>query len=113
MVDFIGAQVSEVGVIIYLLAQEEKKDWTGEAASKFHSWIKEFEHIKVEVSSKCLETSVYHFPRTNELGFINFMLENLKELVACEADSITSAKGQIQTDIGDLGLLKSFLQDIA
>ncbi|KAL3530244.1 hypothetical protein ACH5RR_009566 [Cinchona calisaya] len=57
-------------------------------------------------------TSTFIFPRTDVLGFMDFLLENLKELPTCKVDSIALAKDQIQAVQEDLVALRTFLENI-
>ncbi|KAL3515638.1 hypothetical protein ACH5RR_022540 [Cinchona calisaya] len=56
--------------------------------------------------------SSFGFPRTNELGSIDFLLTNLKEIAISEANSIAFPPGRIHIILEDLEFLRSFLENI-
>ncbi|KAI5677284.1 hypothetical protein M9H77_08234 [Catharanthus roseus] len=54
-----------------------------------------------------------NFPRNPNLGFIEFFIDNLDELLNDRADSIAYVKNEIETVKTDVTLLWSFLRDTA
>ncbi|KAL3530278.1 hypothetical protein ACH5RR_009600 [Cinchona calisaya] len=105
--DLIGAVVNETAkiVICTLLLHESKEDFASEMGFELRNLSERIKLIKVI-------TSAFIFPKTDVLGFMDFLLENLKELPNCKVDSIALAKDQIQTVQEDLVSLRSLLQNI-
>ncbi|XP_027075923.1 putative late blight resistance protein homolog R1B-16 [Coffea arabica] len=115
MKNCIGFVVSDAGIVIFSLSVNEMKEGlcneTGLALSRLVEVLKlviaEVGHIYALPSSSSLG-----FPRTNELGSLDFLLETLKELASSTADSIAFSNNQIHTILEDLVLLRSFLGNI-
>ncbi|XP_027127624.1 putative late blight resistance protein homolog R1A-3 [Coffea arabica] len=68
--------------------------------------------IKLTVAGECPETSPFNFPRTNALGFIDFLLKYMTDLTSSEASLAALANHPVQTIQKDLGFLRSFLGKI-
>ncbi|XP_027082224.1 putative late blight resistance protein homolog R1A-3 isoform X1 [Coffea arabica] len=102
--DLIRAAVNEAGIIICLIFLHVLKE----------GLAKEFDLALLNFVGKIklvkVVTSTFIFPRNNELGFMDFLLENLKELPSCEVGSIAFAKDQIQTIREDLASLRSLME---
>lgn len=77
----------EAGIVIYSHSwdddlKEELIIYTDAASElEFSDWMKHVEVFKRDVGMKYPETSRYKFPRTNELGFIDGLLEDLKQFM--------------------------------
>ncbi|KAJ8574244.1 hypothetical protein K7X08_026049 [Anisodus acutangulus] len=50
-------------------------------------------------------------PRTDGLGFIDFLLDNMKEFLCHSADSFPSAKNQLEAVLKELESLQPFMRD--
>ncbi|KAL3530277.1 hypothetical protein ACH5RR_009599 [Cinchona calisaya] len=105
--DLIAAAVNEAAkiVICLFLPHKSKEEFASEMDFELCNLLEKINLIKVI-------TSAFIFPKTDVLGFMNFLLENLKELPTCKVDSIALAKDQIQTVQEDLVSLRSFLENI-
>ncbi|KAL3530261.1 hypothetical protein ACH5RR_009583 [Cinchona calisaya] len=105
--NLIGTAVNEAAefVICSLLLHESEGEFASEMDIELHNLLEKINLIKVI-------TSAFIFPKTDVLGFMNFLLENLKELPTCKVDSIALAKDQILIVQEDLVSLRSFLENI-
>lgn len=65
-----------------------------------------------EVLSKVLTRQKLKFPKVAYVGFIDFLLEELKELISTKSDMIIDLKDQVLEIHGELAFFRSFLQDI-
>ncbi|XP_027172670.1 putative late blight resistance protein homolog R1A-3 [Coffea eugenioides] len=102
--DLIRAAVSEAGIIICLLFLHDLKEILAkEFDFSLFKFVGKIKLVKVV-------TSTFIFPRNNEIGLMDFLLDNLKELPSCEVDSIAFAKDQIQTIREDLVSLRSLME---
>lgn len=99
MKHLVGAAVNEAGILIFsLFVQEMKEDSTKEMELGLLNLLEKMKSIKAAVENKCTATSTVNFPRPSELGFLDFLLENLKGLVNCKAYSTTAfANDQLLT----------------
>ncbi|XP_071914276.1 putative late blight resistance protein homolog R1B-16 isoform X1 [Coffea arabica] len=68
--------------------------------------------VKAIVTEKGPETSSFNFPRNNELGFIDFLLENITDLLSPEAWSTALVNYPIQKYPGGAYFLTLFLGKI-
>ncbi|KAL3515656.1 hypothetical protein ACH5RR_022558 [Cinchona calisaya] len=113
MKDLIGVVVIDTGIVICSLYMNEMKDcWPKETDHALLHLLKVLKFIMAEVAS-IYPPSSFSFPRTNELGSIDFLLTNLKEIAISEANSIAFPAGCIDTILEDLEFLRSFLENIA
>ncbi|KAL3515646.1 hypothetical protein ACH5RR_022548 [Cinchona calisaya] len=113
MKDLIGVVVIDTGIVICSFYVNEMKDCLPKETdlALFHL-LKVLKFIMAEVAS-IYSPSSFTFPRTNELGSIDFLLTNLKEIGISEANSIAFPAGRIHTIHEDLEFLRSFLENIA
>ncbi|CDP15580.1 unnamed protein product [Coffea canephora] len=103
--DLIRAAVSEAGIVICsLFVQGLKEGLAKEMDSALVNLLGKIKLIKVV-------TSALIFPKTDELGFMNFFLQNLKDLPSCKVDSNVFASNEIQTVLDDLISLRSLLEN--
>ncbi|KAL3499045.1 hypothetical protein ACH5RR_041777 [Cinchona calisaya] len=110
MKDFVGDLVNKAGTVVCLLCVNGVKDgFAKETNDAVCDFLEKIKLIKAEVRNKYPVTSTPNFPKTNQLGFIDFLLENLKELTNCKLNSITLVEDQIQVFEKDLVFLRSFL----
>ncbi|KAL3499064.1 hypothetical protein ACH5RR_041796 [Cinchona calisaya] len=110
MKDFVGDLVNEAGTVVCLLCVNGVKDgFAKETNDAICDFLQKIKVIKPEVRNKYPVTSTPNFPKTNQLGFIDFLLENIKELANCKVNSITLEEDQIQVSEKDLVFLRSFL----
>ncbi|CDP17919.1 unnamed protein product [Coffea canephora] len=116
--DLIGVMVCDAGILIFSLSINEIKEGLPEDTDlglfHFHKVLK---CMVAEAANNYPLTSPYsssNYPRSNELGCMDFFLENLKELARCaEADdSIVSRLDRIQMVEKDLIFLRSFLENV-
>ncbi|KAL3518721.1 hypothetical protein ACH5RR_021310 [Cinchona calisaya] len=103
--DLIGDVVKDAGVVIFSLYGNE----IGEASAKeidvkLFCILGKIKLMKAEMEEKYPVTLKFNFPSTNELGFINLLLENLKEL------AISSAKDRLGTIQHHQSFLESYLK---
>ncbi|XP_071915566.1 putative late blight resistance protein homolog R1B-13 [Coffea arabica] len=114
MKNLIGVVVSDAGIVIFSLsANEMKDDLLKETDLMLSHLLEVFKLIIVEVGHIYpLPSSSLSFPRTNELGCLDFLLEALKELASSTADSIDFPNDQICTILEDLVFLRSFLGNV-
>ncbi|KAL3530260.1 hypothetical protein ACH5RR_009605 [Cinchona calisaya] len=103
--DLIGAAVNEAAKIVICSLLLHEEEFASEMDFALHNLLEKITLIKVI-------TSAFIFSKTNALGFVDFLLDNLKELPTCKVHSIALAKDQIQTVQEDLVSLKSFLENI-
>ncbi|KAL3499075.1 hypothetical protein ACH5RR_041807 [Cinchona calisaya] len=113
MKDFVGDLVNEAGTVVCLLCVNGVKDgFAKETNDAVRDFLEKIKLMKAKVRNKYPVTSTPNFPKTNELGFIDFLIENLQELTNCKVNSITLVEDQIQVFEKDLVLLRSFLHKI-
>lgn len=113
--DLIRIVVCDAGIMTFSLSVNEIEiGLAKETDLELFHLLKVLEVIKGEVTQiyPVTSPSSYRFPRTNELGSIDFLLENLVELACSEHDLVTLPKDQILTIQEDLIFLRSFLQNI-
>ncbi|XP_071912852.1 putative late blight resistance protein homolog R1A-3 [Coffea arabica] len=116
--DLIGAVVSDAGILTFSLSVNEIKEGLPEETDLgvFHLH-KVLKYMAAEVAHNFPLKSPYssfNYPRPNELGCMDFFLENLKELARCDEadDSIGFQHHRIQAIQNDLVFLRSFLENI-
>ncbi|XP_027073474.1 putative late blight resistance protein homolog R1A-3 [Coffea arabica] len=116
--DLIGVMVCDAGILIFSLSINEIKEGLPEETDlglfHFHKVLK---CMMAAAAHNYPLTSPYsssNYPRSNELGCMDFFLENLKELARCDkADgSIVSQLDRIQVAKKDLIFLRSFLENV-
>ncbi|CDP21622.1 unnamed protein product, partial [Coffea canephora] len=117
MKNLIGVVACDAAVVIFSLSVNQIKGGLAKETdlALFHL-LKVLKFIRAEVTDPVtLLFSPFGFSRTNELGSMDFLLENLKELENCSEtdDSIAFPKDQIHTVLEDLIFLRSFLVKIA
>nr|XP_027075768.1 putative late blight resistance protein homolog R1C-3 [Coffea arabica] len=110
----IGVMIIDAGIVICSLSVNEMKDSLAkETELALVHLLKELQFVMEEVAQVYpLKSSQLSFPRTNELGSIDFLLENLKELAISKAGSGAFPMDQIQTVQEELLFLRSFLENI-
>ncbi|XP_027178495.1 putative late blight resistance protein homolog R1A-3 [Coffea eugenioides] len=116
--DLTGVMVCDAGILIFSLSINEIKEGLPEETDlglfHFHKVLK---YMMAEAAHNYPLTSPYsssNYPRSNELGCMDFFLENLKELARCDEadDSIVSLLDRIQMVEKDLIFLRSFLENV-
>ncbi|XP_027075868.1 putative late blight resistance protein homolog R1A-3 [Coffea arabica] len=116
MKNLIGVVACDAAVVIFSLSVNQIKEGLAKETdlALFHL-LKMIKFIRAEVTDPVTSFSPFGFPRTNELGSMDFLLENLKELESCNEadDSIAFPKDQIHSVLEDLVFLRSFLVKIA
>ncbi|XP_071914937.1 putative late blight resistance protein homolog R1A-3 [Coffea arabica] len=114
MKDLIGVVVSDAGIVIFSLSVNEMKEGLCKETDLALSHLLEvLKLIIAEVGHIYpLPSSSLSFPKTNELGSLDFLLDTLKELAGSTADSIAFANNQIRTILEDLVFLRAFLGNI-
>ncbi|XP_071916180.1 putative late blight resistance protein homolog R1B-13 [Coffea arabica] len=115
MKNLIGVVSCDAAVVIFSLSLNQIKEGLAKETdlALFHL-LKALKFIRAEVTDPVTSFSPFGFPRTNELGCMDFLLENLKELESCNEadDSIAFPEDQIHTVLEDLVFLRSFLAKI-
>ncbi|XP_027076872.1 putative late blight resistance protein homolog R1B-17 [Coffea arabica] len=111
MKDRIGVMIIDVGILICSISMDEMKDgFAKETDFVLFHLLEELQFVMEEVAQIYPPSSLQlSFPRTNELGFIDFLLENLKEV---KAGSSTFPMAEIKTVQEDLVVIRSFLEKI-
>ncbi|CDP19634.1 unnamed protein product [Coffea canephora] len=116
MKNLIGVVACDAAVVIFSLSVNQIEEGLAKETdlALFHL-LKVLKFIRAEITDPVTLFSPFGFPRTNELGSMDFLLENLKELESCNEidDSIAFPKDQIHTVLEDLVFLRSFLVKIA
>ncbi|XP_027177924.1 putative late blight resistance protein homolog R1A-3 [Coffea eugenioides] len=116
MKNLIGVVACDAAVVIFSLSVNQIKEGLAKETdlALFHL-LKVIKFLRAEVTNPVTSFSPFGFPRTNEMGSVDFLLENLKELEICNEadDSIAFPKDQIHTVLEDLVFLRSFLVKIA
>ncbi|XP_027079286.1 putative late blight resistance protein homolog R1A-4 [Coffea arabica] len=116
--DLIGVMVCDAGILIFSLPINEIKEGLLEETDlglfHFHKVLK---CMMAEAARNYPLTSPYsssNYPRSSELGCMDFFLENLKELAGCDEadDSIVFPLDKIQMVRKNLIFLRSFLENI-
>ncbi|CDP08422.1 unnamed protein product [Coffea canephora] len=115
MKDLARVAVSDAGIMIFSLSMNEMKEGLSkETDLALSHLLGVLELIIAEVGHNypLPSSSSLSFPRTNELGSLDLLLETLKELASSTADSIGFPNEQIRTILEDLVFLRSFLGNI-
>ncbi|MCD9646057.1 hypothetical protein HAX54_035581 [Datura stramonium] len=109
----IEAAIHEVASASYTSDVKEMND---DIANEMHDLLRKIEFIAKEVEEvyqRVPRSSRYAFCRTNGLGFIDFLLVKLNELLVVKADLIAPVKHQIEAISRELEFMRSFLVDFA
>nr|XP_027076896.1 late blight resistance protein R1-A-like [Coffea arabica] len=115
MKSLIGVVVCDAAIVIFSLSVNQliKEGLAKETDFALFHLLKVLKFVRAEVAQVYPVTSVspFGFPRTNELGSMDFLLENLIELESCNGaeDSIAFPNDQIHTVLDHLVFLRSFL----
>ncbi|XP_027079535.1 putative late blight resistance protein homolog R1B-17 [Coffea arabica] len=112
MKNLIGVLACDAAVVIFSLSVNQIKEGLAKETNlALCHLFKVLKFIRAEVTDPVTSFSSFGFPRTNELGSMDFLLENLKELESCNEadDSIAFPKDQIHRVLEDLVFLRSFL----
>ncbi|XP_027077008.1 putative late blight resistance protein homolog R1A-3 [Coffea arabica] len=114
MKDLIGVVVSDAGIVIFSLSVNEMKEGLQKETDLALSHL--LEVLKLIIAELVciypLPSSSLSFPKTNELGSLDFLLESLKELASSTTDSIAFPNNSICTILEDLVFLRAFLGNI-
>ncbi|XP_027060907.1 putative late blight resistance protein homolog R1A-3 [Coffea arabica] len=106
-----GLLLCDAGVVIFSLSLNEIKDGSVKEMDleSFHDFLKRIKLIKAIVAEKYPETSPSSkFPRTNELGFIDFLLKYIRDLTNPDAHSVALSSYPIHAIHEELVYLRSF-----
>nr|XP_027086675.1 putative late blight resistance protein homolog R1A-3 [Coffea arabica] len=110
-----GVVVCDAAIVIFSLSVSQIEEGLAKETdlALFHL-LQVLKFIKAEVMDPITSISGFDFPRTNELGSMDILLENLKELQSCNEadDSIAFPYDQIHRVLEDLVFLRSFLGKI-
>ncbi|KAL3501559.1 hypothetical protein ACH5RR_036008 [Cinchona calisaya] len=77
--------------------------------------LEKIERVKAEVRELYLDpsnSSEYNFPKTNGMGFIDFLTGHFTDFMECEASFIPFAKDKVMMLHSELLYFRSFLDDI-
>nr|XP_027073642.1 putative late blight resistance protein homolog R1A-3 [Coffea arabica]XP_027073643.1 putative late blight resistance protein homolog R1A-3 [Coffea arabica] len=116
--DLIGVVVHDAGTLIFSLSVNEiKEGFPKETDLVLFHLYKVLKYMMAELGHNyplASPHSLFNYPRSNELGCIDFFLKNLKELARCDEvdDSIVFILNRIQMVQDDLVFLRSFLENI-
>nr|XP_027097893.1 putative late blight resistance protein homolog R1A-3 [Coffea arabica]XP_027097895.1 putative late blight resistance protein homolog R1A-3 [Coffea arabica] len=117
MKDRIGFVLCDAGIVIFSLYKSEMTESLPKEIDLVASHMLELLKLIIpEIEQICPQqppSSSISFPRTNELGSIDFLLETLEELESSTANSIAFPNNQIHTVREDLDFLRPFLGKIA
>ncbi|XP_027099479.1 putative late blight resistance protein homolog R1A-3 [Coffea arabica] len=103
-----------ISFICSLYTDENKEDISSEEKVCLSSLKEKIEMVKAEVREFVQITSLSEsgFPTTNGVGFIDFLLENLKKMLKCKASSITFAQDKVERILEELQSLRHIIKDI-
>ncbi|KAL3497903.1 hypothetical protein ACH5RR_040635 [Cinchona calisaya] len=112
--NLIGVVVCDAGLVIFSLFLDAIEDGLAKEMDRvLFDLLESIKLIRAKVALKSPQGStIFNFPKVDELGFIDFLLENLTELKSCEAGSVALAKHQIHTIQEELVFLRPFLGKI-
>ncbi|KAL3518682.1 hypothetical protein ACH5RR_021271 [Cinchona calisaya] len=106
--DLCGVVVGEAGIVIFSLHMHEH-GLSKEMELSLFNLLEKIDLIKADFAEKYPVKSTFNFPTATELGFIDLLLENLKEMISAKVDLIFPAIDRFQTVQEDLIFLRSFL----
>ncbi|XP_027060909.1 putative late blight resistance protein homolog R1A-3 [Coffea arabica] len=112
MRDLTGLLLCDAGLVMFSLSLNEIKDGSVKEMDleSFHDFLKRIKLIKAIVAEKYPETSPSSkFPRTNELGFIDFLLKYIGDLTNPDPHSVALSNYPIHAIHEELACLRSFL----
>nr|XP_027060900.1 putative late blight resistance protein homolog R1A-3 [Coffea arabica] len=112
MRDLTGRLLCDAGLVIFSFSLNEIKDGSVKEMDleSFHDFLKRIKLIKAIVAEKYPEISPSSkFPRTNELGFIDFLLKYIGDLANPDARSVALSNYPIHSIHEELVYLRSFL----
>ncbi|XP_027082438.1 putative late blight resistance protein homolog R1C-3 [Coffea arabica] len=102
--DLIGAVVEDAAIVIFSLYQEEIREASAkETDVKLFCLLYKIKLIKAEVEEQHPVDLRFNFPTTSELGFIDLLLQKLKELASSKVDPLAFARD-------GAGFLKTYLK---
>ncbi|XP_027172504.1 putative late blight resistance protein homolog R1A-3 [Coffea eugenioides] len=110
MIDLIVVVVNEAGIIICSLFPIHIAKGMDLAVTEFLEKIK---LVKADLAPIYPRTSIFSFPSTRELDFIDLLLENLKGLANNIVYSVSLTKDRVQEVEEDLEFLKSRFENVA
>lgn len=114
MKNLVVVVVDGEGILICSLAINRTKEvLVQEKALALFDLVEMIEVNKAAVEKKYPLTSALSFPRTNELGVMDFVLRKLKDLTSGEIDLVPFAGDIILAVQENLVFLRSFLENIA
>nr|XP_009760595.1 PREDICTED: late blight resistance protein R1-A-like isoform X1 [Nicotiana sylvestris] len=113
----IETMVIDVGLMVYSLqeGEEAKEDMALGVANPAPvlDLSGNLQHIRTTIYLTIRKVFQSNLPRIHGLGYVDFLLNNLKELQDRYADSLASVKNQVQIIQKELKSLQPFLVDIA
>ncbi|XP_027157096.1 putative late blight resistance protein homolog R1A-3 [Coffea eugenioides] len=112
MRDLTGLLLCDAGLVIFSLSLNVIKDGSVKEMDleSFHDFLKRIKLFKAIVAEKYPETSPSsEFPRTNELGFIDFLLKYMEDLTNPDAHSVALSNYPIHAIHEELVYLHSSL----
>lgn len=111
--DLICLLVIDAGTVVCSLCRNVLKEGLAKQTDLLlFDLLKVIEYIKSRAAQEYLLTSSSSFPTTNELGFLDSLLEKLEQLSKCEADPAAFPKDLIKIFLENLLFLRSFLNII-
>ncbi|CDP17260.1 unnamed protein product [Coffea canephora] len=118
MKDLLGLAVCDAGILIFSLSVNEiKEGLPRETYLRLFHLHKVLKYMMADLAHNYLVTSPYsscNYRRSNELGYMDFFLEDLQELARCDEadDSNVVRLDRIQLVHKDLVFLRSVLENI-
>lgn len=113
----IEAMASEAASLVFSYGEEKIREDTADRMDGLLSYLLEkIKHLKAEATARHLQisrSSLYNCPKTVILGFIYFILVNLREFLTHRADSIACVDYQIEVLLRELEFLRSFVWENA
>lgn len=105
----IDTVIIDVGLLVYSLYdnEEEKEDVT------FEEMNEDLQHIKAVIYLIIRKTFQSSLPRIHGLGYVDFLLNNLKEFQGGYSNSLDFVNNQLQRIQDELESVQLFLKDVA
>ncbi|KAL3500920.1 hypothetical protein ACH5RR_040013 [Cinchona calisaya] len=106
--------VARRATVLYhsFLVNKASQDMTDQMVLSFSDLQDKMKLTKAEIREICPQIPRSDVPKTDGLGFIDFLLRNLMEILKRDPDSIALVKHRIEDIRLDLEFLRSFLGDV-
>ncbi|KAL3534440.1 hypothetical protein ACH5RR_002901 [Cinchona calisaya] len=97
----------------FFLAKNITEEMIEKMILSFLDLVVKMDVIKAKLKDMCPKIPVFNVPMTNELGFMDLLLQNLLELLKYNHSSIAPIKHRVDGLQSQLEFLKCFLKDIS